>query len=144
MENSDTIKLLRECDAGTKMAVSAIDEVLDKVVDQKVKTLLSESKRQHRELGNKIHRLLIENGSEEKDPSPVAKGMSWMKTNWKMEMEESDATAAELITDGCNMGIKSLTQYLNEYKAANQTAKELCTQLVTIEERLSIDLRPYL
>ena len=31
MENKDTISLLQECDAGTKMAVSSIDETLEKI-----------------------------------------------------------------------------------------------------------------
>ncbi|MDD3347812.1 hypothetical protein [Oscillibacter sp.] len=144
MENSDTVKLLQECDAGTKMAVASIDEVLDKVCDQTVKALLDESKRRHEALGNRIHSLLVENGSQEKNPSPMAKGMSWVKTNWKMGMEESDATAADLITDGCNMGVKSLHRYLNQYKAADQTARGLCTELIKTEEKLSADLRPYL
>ena len=33
MVNSDTVKLLQECDAGTKMAVTTIDEVLESVRD---------------------------------------------------------------------------------------------------------------
>ena len=31
MKSIDTIKLLQECDAGTKMAVASIDNMLDKV-----------------------------------------------------------------------------------------------------------------
>lgn len=144
MENTDTVKLLQECDAGTKMAVTSIDEVLDKVQDPKVQSLLSESKRQHGELGNELHTLLLQDGSGEKEPNPMAKGMSWIKTNWKMGMEENDATAADLITDGCNMGVKSLARYKNQYKAADQKSKSICDQLIKIEEKLAVDLRPYL
>lgn len=126
------------------MAVSSIDEVLDKVHDSQVKSLLTESKHQHGELGNELHDLLLEYGSDEKDPNPMAKGMSWIKTNWKMSMEESDATIADLITDGCNMGVKSLVRYKNQYKAADQRSKNICNQLVKIEEKLAVDLRPYL
>ena len=43
-----------------------------------------------------------------KDPNPMAKGMSWIKTNVKLVIDESDNTIADLITDGCNMGVKSL------------------------------------
>ena len=45
---------------------------------------------------------------EGKSPNPVAKGMSWVKTNVKLAMDDSDATIADLMTDGCNMGVKSL------------------------------------
>ena len=50
----DTVKLLKECDAGTKMAVSSIDDVLDKVTDDALKGLLQESKNHHKELERKI------------------------------------------------------------------------------------------
>ena len=74
----------------------------------------------------------------------MAKGMSWLKTNMKMSMNDSDSTVADLLTDGCNMGIKSLYKYLNQYPAADKKAKELCNKLIDIEEELRRDLRAYL
>lgn len=144
MESRDTIYLLKECDAGSKMAVTSIDEVLDKVKDENLKEALIKSKDHHSKLGNELHSLLIEYNSEEKDPSIMAKGMSWMKTNLKIQMNESDSTIAGLITDGCNMGIKSLNQYLNEYPAANDKSKDICNRLISIEKMLCEDMRKYL
>ena len=140
----DTVKLLKECDAGTKMAVSSIDEVLDKVTDDGLKGLLQESKNHHKELEKEIVARLNEHNADEKEPNPMAKGMSWMKTNMKMGMDNSDATVADLITDGCNMGIKSLYKYLNQYKNADEEAKNLCNKLIDIEETLRKDLRNHL
>lgn len=144
MVNSDTIRLLKECDAGSKMAVSSIDDVLERVNDSSLKGLLQDSKAHHEKLGNEIHSLLNQYGKNEKDPNPMAKGMSRMKTGMKMTMDDSDATVADLITDGCNMGIKSLYRYLNQYKAADDTSKDICNRLVSIEETLRKDLRSYL
>ena len=144
MEFSDTEKLLRECDAGSKMAVTSIDDVLDYVKDEEMKQLLNESKDHHSKLGNEIHSLLIQHGTDEKDPNPIAKGMSWMKTNMKMSMDGSDAVVADLITDGCDMGIKSLNRYLNQYKNADETSKRICGKLVSIEEELCKDMRKFL
>lgn len=144
MESKDTILLLKECDSGTKMAVSSIDEVLEKIKDSNMKQLLTESREHHEKLGNEIHSLLIEHESEEKDPNPMAKGMSWLKTNMKMTMDESDATVADLITEGCDMGVKSLYRYMNQYKAADKTSQDICKRLITIEEKLRDDLREYL
>ena len=78
--NKDTINLLKECDSGTKMAVSSIDEILNKVSNTKLSGVLKECKAEHEKLGNEIHSLLIECGSTEKEPNPMAKGMSWLKT----------------------------------------------------------------
>ncbi|MCI8799754.1 DUF2383 domain-containing protein [Acetatifactor muris] len=144
MVYTDTVKLLRECDAGTKMAVTSIDEVLEKVRDTEMKQLLQESKDHHEKLGDEIHSLLNSHGTEEKEPKAMAKGMSWMKTNVKMSMDDSDATVADLITDGCNMGIKSLNRYLNQYKAADHKSKNISTKLISIEEKLCKDLSKYL
>lgn len=144
MENQDTINLLKECDSGTKMGVVSIDDVLDVVKDETLKKLLIESKDHHSKLGNDLHSLLIEYGSDEKDPNLMAKGMSWFKTNMKITMNNSDSTIADLITDGCDMGVKSLHKYLNQYKDADKKAKDICERLISIEEDLRKKLRVYL
>ena len=144
MEKTDTIKLLQECDAGSKMAVTSIDELLDKVSDPELASLLEESKKHHEKLGNDLHSLLNEYGSEEKDPNPIAKGMSWFKTNMKITMKNSDSTIADLITDGCDMGVKSLHKYMNQYRNADKKAVDICKRLISIEEDLRDKLRVYL
>ena len=144
MKNQNTIELLKECDAGTKMAVASIDEVLDFVHDDNLKNLLTESKEHHETLGNELHSLLLEYNSSDKEPNPIAKGMSWMKTNVKLAMDESDATIADLITDGCNMGVKSLSRYLNQYQAADEETKDIAKKLIKQEEELSIHMRSFL
>lgn len=142
--SEDTVKLLRECDAGSKMAVTSIDEVLEMVESTELASLLKESKDHHSELGNEIHRMLNQFHVEEKEPSAMAKGMSWMKTNVKISMDHSDATIADLLTDGCHMGIKSLHRYMNQYRNASLLSRELCGRLVVIEEELCKELRSYL
>ena len=145
MEDRDTIKLLKECDAGSKMAITSLDDVLEKVENENLKKLLVETKGHHEKLGNEIHSLLVKYGSEEKEPNAMAKGMSKMKTNFMMNMKEDcDETAADLITDGCNMGIKSLYKYMNQYPAANEKTKDLCKRLISIEDQLRKELRAYL
>lgn len=144
MENKDTIYLLKECDAGSKMAVTSIHEVLDRVSSGEMQILLTESKKHHEKLGNELHSMLNEEGATEKEPSAIAKGMSWIKTNVKMGMDGSDATIADLIVDGCDMGIKSLYRYLNQYPAAEKEAKEICKRLISIEEELRKGLYDYL
>lgn len=144
MEDRDTIKLLKECDAGSKMAVTSLDDILEKAENINLKKLLSETKAHHEKLGNEIHSLLIEYGSEEKEPGTMAKSMSWLKTSMKMGMDDSDETVADLITDGCNMGIKSLYKYMNQYPGANSKVKDLCKRLISIEDQLREELRAYL
>lgn len=144
MIEQDTIKLLKECDAGIKMGVASIDEVLDYTHDETFRKYLTDCKSEHDKLKDEIQALLDEFHDDGKDPNPMAKGMSWMKTNVKLVMNESDNTVADLITDGCNMGVKSLSRYLNQYKAADEKSKDIAKRLIHLEEKLAVDIRSYL
>ena len=140
----DTIKLLRECNAGIKMGVSSIDEILDETTDPKLMQMLEDVKEEHKRLGSETHRLLNDYDDAGKDPSPIAKGMSWIKTNVMMAVDAGDNTIADLITDGCNMGVKSLSRYLTKYKAADAQSKKIAKELIACESQLAEGLRPYL
>ena len=144
MVESDTIKLLRECDAGVKMGTDSIDDVLKFVKSDEMRKYLSKCKAEHEKLKIEIDELLEKYKDNGKNPNPIAKGMSWMKTNVKMGLDESDATIADLMTDGCNMGVKSLNRYLNEYEAADEVSKDIAKRLINLEERLAIDIRQFL
>ena len=141
---TDTVKLLRECDAGVEMGVSSISDVLERVENPKMKEMLSSCKLSHEKLGLEISKSLSAYGDGGKSPNPIAKSMSWMKTNAELSFRPSDKTVASLMTDGCNMGIKSLNRYLNQYKAADEKSKQTAKKLVSLEERLVNDLREFL
>ena len=81
MIEPDTIKLLRECDAGIKMGVSAIDDVVDYVNDDTFKRYLVKCKNEHEMLKEEIQNLLDQYHDEGKNPNPMAKSMSWMSRN---------------------------------------------------------------
>ncbi len=144
MIEQDTIRLLRECDAGVKMGVSAIDDVLDYVKSDRLKQYLKDCKIAHQKLETEIQENLDRFGDDGKDPNPIAKGMSWMKTNIKLIMHESDHTIADLITDGCDMGVKFLSKYLNQYTAADEASKDIAKRLISLEENLGKEIRGYL
>ncbi|MBR4410826.1 MAG: hypothetical protein IKT31_05840 [Firmicutes bacterium] len=144
MIESDTIKLLRECDAGIKMGVKSIDDVLPYVKSSKMKEALEECKRRHEHLGREVEAALNRFHDEGKEPNLMAEVMSWMKTSVKMTMDNSDETIADLMTDGCNMGVKSLNRYINEYAAADEDSKDIARRLVTLEDNLAKEIKHYL
>ena len=144
MINDDTIELLRECNAGIKMGVSTIDNVFDAVESNELRELLFKSKQKHEKLGNETRRLLNNYDDSGKEPAPMAKGMSWIKTNVMLSMNPGDKTVSDLITDGCNMGVKSLNRYLNEYEAAEEKAKDIAKRLINLEEELAEEISCFL
>ena len=144
MIEQDTIKLLRECDAGIKMGVSSIDDVLKYVKDAELKSYLEKSKNEHEIIKDELQKLLDEYHDDGKEPNVMAKSKSWIKTNVKLAVDESDDTIADLITDGCDMGVKSLTKYQNQYKAADEKSKDIADRLIAIEEKLGKQVRKFL
>ena len=144
MVEQDTIKLLRECDAGVKMGTASIDDVLEHVTNDVFRKQLTVCKKSHNQLQDEIQKLLDRYQDEGKEPNLMAKGMSHMKTGMKLAMEHTDATIADLMTDGCNMGVKSLNRYLNQYEAADEVSKDIAKRLINLEEKLAIDIRRYL
>ena len=144
MIEQDTVRLLRECDAGVKMGLASLNDVMGHVQNQKLRRCLAGCRDKHEALDSEIQTMLDRYHDEGKEPNPMAKGMSWMKTNVKLGMDDSDRTIADLITDGCNMGVKSLRKYLNQYKAADERSKDTARKLIDLEEKLAQDMRAYL
>ena len=144
MIEQDTIKLLRECDAGIQMGVDSIDDVINRVDSEAMRQFLSQCKKEHQELDAEVQAQLEKYRDDGKAPNPMAKGMSWVKTNMKLAMDESDETIADLMTDGCNMGVKSLNKYLNQYEAADEVSKDIAKRLINLEEELAVDIRSFL
>ncbi|MGN1479310.1 MAG: hypothetical protein ACI4XH_06035 [Acutalibacteraceae bacterium] len=142
--NEDTVKLLRECSSGAKMGVDSIEEIMPHVKNSVLAQSLSTCRDEHEKIGAKVDGMLTALGEEAKSPNVMAKGMSWVKTNFKLSLTPDDSTAAGLVTDGCNMGIKSLTRYLNEYTAAQESAKDIAKELIKSEDICTQNIREFL
>lgn len=144
MIEKDTIRLLRECDAGVKMGVSSIDETMTFKLSEPLQKILDRSKQQHLKMSSEIEHHLDRFSDEGKDPPMIAEMMGKIKANFKLVTDDTDRAAAEFITDGCNMGIQSLSKYLNQYAAADEFSKDITKKLIAIEEQLGKDLRTFL
>ena len=99
--NEDTVKLLRECSSGAKMGIDSIEEIMPHVKNSVLAQSLSTCRDEHEKIGAKVDGMLTALGEEAKSPNVMAKGMSWIKTNFKLSLTPDDSTAAGLITDIC-------------------------------------------
>lgn len=144
MPNDDTIKLLNECNSGIKMGVNGINEVIIHADNKQLIDILNKYLKEHERLGNKTHQYLNKFHDTDKEPNPIATAMSWIKINVTMMRADQDAHIADLMTDGCNMGIKSIAKYLNKYPTALKEVKELASDVIKLEENFILDLRKFL
>lgn len=140
----DTVALLQECGSGVRMGTESIRQVEDRIQSDAMRNQLTACREKHERLARRTDALLRKFDREPQQPDPMARGMAWLKTNVKMMADFSDSTAADVLTDGCNMGVKSLTKYLNEYSAAAPEARAITKELIALEEQTVRELQPYL
>ena len=139
----DTVHLLQDCSAGITMALATIDGILPNVKDQTLRQKPKASASTHHRIQEETRAMLASVGGQDKAPGAMAKGMSWLVTNAKMALGD-DTTAAYLVADGCDMGVKSLCRSRNRYPAAEKDAKQIAESLIDCEEELSASMRPFL
>ena len=144
MVNDDTIKLLNECNSGIKMGVQGINEVIIHADNKNLIDVLNKYLKDHKKLGDKTHKYLNKFHDSDKEPNPIATAMSWVKINFAMMKANQDEHIADVMTDGCNMGIKSIAKYLNKYPTALPEVKELAADVIKLEENFALDLRRFL
>lgn len=142
--NEDTINLLRECNSGIKMGIESINNVMPYVKSEELKSVLNACKDKHAVLGDETHKALINADESTKNAHPVVQVMSDMKIRATVTLKKSDNTVADVMTDGCNMGIKSIYKYLNQFASADDNSKSIANRLISVEQELRTDLREYL
>ena len=70
--------------------------------------------------------------------------LSCREAHKALAVSPADETVADLITDGCNMGVKSLIRYRNRYPNASETARQIAGQLIDSEQTLCKSMQAYL
>ncbi|MDD4377258.1 MAG: hypothetical protein PHH48_03805 [Eubacteriales bacterium] len=141
--NEDSIKLLKEVNAGCKMATDSMEQLMDFAKDKNLKQLIEIYDEEHIKIGDQCHQLLNQYGKNEKDPPQMAKAFSWISTEMKMMMNKDTCKIANILVDGCNMGVKSLSKYIHQYKNADQNIASLAQKLVRIEKDFADKLLAY-
>ncbi len=152
-----SVNLLRECDSGCKMAAESLEQIRDMVSDQELWKDITESYEKHQELDAKIKKTLSAMEEEGKEPGKMASAWSWMSTEMRMLAKGGDKEAASIVTDGCNMGIKTICGYKNQYSGASKACgyknqysgaskavMEIADELTGMEENLRDHMKKFL
>lgn len=142
--NEDTMNLLKECNAGCKSATNSMEQVMPYIENENLKSTINKYNQMHIDIGDKCHLMLNECNEEEKDPPVMAKAFSWISTEMKLMINDDTHKIADIMLDGCNMGIKSVSEYINKYKAASLESINLSKNLVKLEQDFMNDLLPFL
>ena len=142
--NEDTINLLKECNAGCKSGTNSMEQVKPYIENEKLKSIIDKYNDKHIKIGEECHKMLNEFHEEEKDPQVSAKTFSWISTKIKLMKNDDTHEIADIMIDGCNMGIKSVSEYVNKYKNASKESKDLAKKLVKTEQEFMNELLRFL
>ena len=139
-----TIALLQECSQGCKMGIKSINQVNEYVSDQGLKRIIEKFRGEHQRIEAEAERLLSMHGKEGKQPEMMATAMSWVSTEMKMMMKDDDRQAAKIMTEGWDMGIRTICGFINRYAGASKSAIGLAKDLVNVEEKFREEMKLYL
>ena len=139
-----TIALLQECSQGCKMGIKSINQISEYVSEQKLKRIIEKYREEHQRIEAEADRLLSMIGKEGKQPEMMASAMSWISTEMKMMMKDDDKQVAKIMTEGCDMGVRTICGCINQYAGASKSAIGLAKDLVKIEEGFREEMKPYL
>ncbi len=142
--NYDSIELLSECSSGLNMAIDSMEYIKNNVEDKQLIQIINKYLTSHEKILDDCCTLLHDAGAKEKEVSVFSKALSTIQAKIKMMMDDDKSTAAALLTDGCGMGVKTISEELNKYKMAGDEAKDIAKRLRKIEEDMIGDLQPML
>ena len=144
MANKDTLQLLKACESGIHMALTALEEVGQHVHLPQLQQILDAAGQQHRLLQRECGVLLEKSGRPQRELNPALRKMAVMKISMKLGMDRTDSAAATVVAEGCQMGVLSLYRELNGCPGAHMPARALCRTLCAIEEQLIRDMGRFL
>lgn len=139
-----TVRLLKECDSGCKMAVSSMEQILSYVSDEKLKKTIENYEQKHQDMEYEAFKQLRELDEYGKEPDKMASAFSKVSTDMKMMMKGDDKQAAKIMMDGCNMGIQSICGFKNQYAGASKESMALADRLIRTEETFRDEMKAYL
>lgn len=142
--NSDTIALLKECDAGCKMGVESMKQVRSYAEEGRLIAVIDKYLERHDDFGDKCHRMLNQLNETTQNPPMMASTFAKISTDVKLMMEKDSHKIAEILIDGCNMGVKSVTENMHKYNKADAESMKLAKELVEMEQKMSQDLLQFL
>ena len=138
-----TIELLKECSSGCQMGMDSVKKMREYAQDPELNHLLEAYGEKHRKLQSKIVEELHKYGEKEAPPAKMAEMMARMEMHMKMFMHPDDKQVAKIMMDGCNMGIQSVSEYVNKYPDASKASQDIAKELIRIEEDFMQEMKGF-
>lgn len=135
---------LDELNKGCTIGIESINNLIDKVDNQKFKNILEKQLAQYDKIEDKINSIY----SNYSDKSPheidsLTKVMNDYMINMKTMTDHTDSKIAEILLQGTNMGIIEGRRILNN-KKIDKKVEQLLEEFIDDQEKIVEELKKYL
>ena len=139
-----TYEILKECNSGCRMALNSIEQLAVYLTSQELQDQFCKYKEEYKKMEKESERLSEGKLQEEKISEKAAETFARISAEVKLMINDDSAKIAEMMIDGANMGIKSITEKLNRYPEAEKESISLARKFEKICEKLIQDMKKYL
>lgn len=140
----DDIAILREIQRNTQMAMTAIDTILDKSIDDDFTIKLSKQSIGYARIHNDAVEQLVEEQSSTYRNNQAADIMLRGSIHMGTLLNISTSHLAEMMIQGSNRGLTSMYKAVKHNTLAEDRSVELAKELMDFEEKSIEQLKDYL
>lgn len=144
MISNEEESVLHETCRNTRMALGAINNVLNKVYDEDLAYDLNCQANKYRELERRAGQALMQEGIMPRNGSKLEKAMLWSSIQANTLMNTSTSHVADMMIQGNARGITELMKATHNNKIKGSYANELADELMDFEEKNIEKLKSYL
>ncbi len=143
IEKSAEASLFCDVYRNAKMGAEAIVNLLHRVTDEELKSELSLELARYEEFAADARKSLDEMGEEPEEEKMFSRLMAKMGVTMNTVIDKTSSHIAQMIIEGCVMGITDLQKRLNDGGNYGK-AEELAKKLIAFEEDTAERMRVYL
>lgn len=144
MDENINLTILNEIGKATRMGLSSITFVSEKVEDEKMKQDLSTQYAEYGKILDKVN-TQFEKYGEIPDAEPLMdKMMSWTGVQMNTLKDSSNSHIAELMIQGNLMGIIESQKLLNHSPEMEQQIKDILNEFITLQNNHIEKMKEYL
>ena len=137
-------KLLQGVYQTASMFLNAIDALIPKVKDQKMKDTMELERRGVDKIMDDAVRIMRSKKIEPKAPNIFTRAAAWMGVQFNSLINADNRHIAEMMTEGCTMGIYGSIENIYDFQKADTEIKKLCEDLMHILEEYLNSMKYFL
>ena len=141
---SQEVRVYREIQRNTDMAMKAIDTIADKVSDEELSLQISRQSLKYSELHNEAAKQLIDAKTRPYQSNHLTDALLKTGIHYNTMLNTSTSHLAELLIKESNNGILEMEKVLKSNEGAGEKSTSLAKQLIDFKEKSVRSLKEYL